>query len=239
MINLIDYLKKGIVWMAVAFLMVGVVFAEGEIPPPAHTLPEGFCYLHEVIDDIILDIRYAGMHNFVGEPIDGYEAPYAIMTNEAAKRLKEVADELRPIGYRLMVFDAYRPQSAVKHFVRWAYDADDKRMQEEFYPDYNKKILLVDQGYIARNSSHCRGSAVDLTLTDMDGNPLDMGTGFDYFGKRAWHGARNITKEQEENRLLLKGIMEKHGFRYFEKEWWHYRLIHEPFPNTAFDFAVK
>ena len=167
---------------------------------PAHELPEGFCYVHELIDDVILDMRYAGTHNFVGDVIDGYEAPYAIMTVEAANALKEAADEFREMGYRIMIFDAYRPQSAVKHFVRWAYDEDDKRNQEEFYPEFKKKILLVDQGYIARNSSHCRGSAVDLTLTDMEGNPLDMGTCFDYFGKLAWHGAKGMTEEVVKNR---------------------------------------
>ncbi|MBE5787130.1 MAG: peptidase M15 [Clostridiales bacterium] len=210
-----------------------------EIPAPAHELPKGFCYVHEVIDDVILDIRYAGTHNFVGDVIDGYEAPYAIMTVEAAEALRKAADEFREMGYRIMIFDAYRPQRAVKHFVRWAYDEDDKRMQEEFYPEFKKKILMVDQGYIARNSSHCRGSAIDLTLTDMDGNPLDMGTGFDYFGKRAWHGAKGVTAEQAENRALLRRVMEKHGFRFFEKEWWHYKLLGEPFPDKAFDFPVK
>jgi len=223
-------------------LLMGMFVAAGlaeEIPAPAHELPKGFCYVHEVIDDVILDIRYAGTHNFVGDVIDGYEAPYAIMTVEAAEALRKAADEFREMGYRIMIFDAYRPQRAVKHFVRWAYDEDDKRMQEEFYPEFKKKILMVDQGYIARNSSHCRGSAIDLTLTDMDGNPLDMGTGFDYFGKRAWHGAKGVTAEQAENRALLRRVMEKHGFRFFEKEWWHYKLLGEPFPDKAFDFPVK
>ena len=206
---------------------------------PAHELPEGFCYVHELIDDVILDMRYAGTHNFVGDVIDGYEAPYAIMTVEAAQALKEAADEFRQMGYRIMIYDAYRPQSAVRHFVRWAYDEDDKRMQEEFYPEFKKKILMVDQGYIARNSSHCRGSAVDLTLTDMEGNPLDMGTGFDYFGKKAWHGAKDITEEQENNRELLKSVMENHNFRCFEKEWWHYKLLGEPFTEKGFVFPVK
>lgn len=205
---------------------------------PAHELPDGFCYVHEVIDDVILDIRYAGTHNFVGDVIDGYEAPYAIMTNEAAQALKEAADEFRAMGYRLMIFDAYRPQDAVRHFVRWSQDADDMRNQAEFYPDYKKKSLLVDQGYIARNSSHCRGSAVDLTITDLEGNPLDMGTGFDYFGKLAWHGAKGVTEEQAANRELLCSVMEKHGFKPFEHEWWHYRLRNEPF-DEGFNFPVK
>ncbi len=206
---------------------------------PAHELPDGFCYVHEVIEDVILDIRYAGTHNFVGDVIDGYEAPYAVMTEKAALQLKAAADAFREMGYRLKIFDAYRPRSAVRHFVRWSQDAGDMRMREEFYPEYRKKTLLVDQGYIARNSSHCRGSAVDLTITDLDGNELDMGTGFDYFGKLAWHGAKGVTEEQKQNRLTLKTVMEQHGFRCFEKEWWHYKLIQEPFPKTSFDFPVR
>lgn len=209
-----------------------------EAPVPAHELPEGFCYAHEVIPDVILDIRYAGTHNFVGDPIDGYEAPFAILTNEAAEALKEAADEFRSLGYRIMIFDAYRPQSAVRHFVRWSQIKDDMRMQAEFYPEFKKKSLLVDQGYIARNSAHCRGSAIDMTLTDLDGNPLDMGTGFDYFGKLAWHGAKGVTAEQAANRNLLSGVMSRHGFKPFEHEWWHYRLVNEPF-KQGFDFPVK
>ena len=210
-----------------------------EIPIPAHELPDGFCYVQEIIPDVIQDIRYAGTHNFVGEVIDGYEAPLAIMTEKAALRLKDAADEFREMGYRILIYDAYRPLMAVKHFLRWSKDADDLRMQEEFYPEYKNKTLLVEQGYIARNSSHTRGSALDLTLVDAEGVPLDMGTCFDYFGKAAWHGAKGLTEEQQANRKLLKTVMEKHGFKPFDKEWWHYRLRGEPFPDTSFDFPVK
>ena len=213
--------------------------ARAEDAPPAHELPDGFCYVHEIIGDVILDIRYAGTHNFVGDAIDGYEAPYAILTTRAAQALKEAADELREMGYRIIIYDAYRPQSAVRHFVRWSQDKTDMRMQAEFYPEYKNKSLLVDQGYIARNSSHCRGSAIDLGLTDLEGHEIDMGTGFDYFGKLAWHGAKGITKEQAQNRLILKTAMENHGFRCFAHEWWHYKLIQEPYPKKAFDFPVK
>ncbi len=220
-----------------ALLLFPSALAE-ELPVPAHDLPEGFCYVHEVIPDVILDIRYAATHNFVGDPIDGYEAPFAILTNEAASALKEAADEFRALGYRVMIFDAYRPQSAVRHFVRWSQVKDDLRMQAEFYPDFKKKSLLVDQGYIARNSAHCRGSAIDMTITDLDGNPLDLGTGFDYLGKLAWHGAKGVTAEQTAHRNLLRDVMKRHGFKPFDHEWWHYRLVNEPF-KTGFDFPVK
>ncbi len=206
---------------------------------PACQLPDGFCYVHDVINDVILDIRYAGEHNFVGAQIDGYLAPYAVMTVEGAEALKKAADVFREKGYRLKIFDAYRPQSAVKHFVRWSQDESDKKMQAEFYPDYKTKSRLVDEGYIARNSSHMRGSAVDLTLTDMEGKELDMGTCFDFFGKASWHGAKGLTEEQKANRELLKTVMEACGFKPFEKEWWHYRLQNEPFKTEKFDFPVQ
>lgn len=226
--------------MLIALLLcLFVPLCAAEEAEEAFSLPEGFCYVHDVIDDVILDIRYAGEHNFVGEKIDGYEASYAIMTCEAVQALKEAADIFRGMGYRIKIFDAYRPQSAVMHFVRWAEKSEDRKMQEEFYPDFKSKQQLVDQGYIARNSSHMRGSAVDLTLTDMDGNELDMGTCFDFFGKKAWHGAKNITTEQAENRVILKSVMEQCGFKPFDKEWWHYRLINEPFKTEKFNFPVK
>lgn len=232
---------KAPVWVALFAALVLIPLFSGQAEDaaqPAYELPDGFCYVHDLIPDVILDIRYAGTHNFVGDVIDGYEAPYAILTLEAAEKLREAADEFRQMGYRIMIFDAYRPQDAVKHFVRWSKDASDTRMQAEFYPEYKKKSLLVDQGYIARNSAHCRGSAIDMTLTDMDGNPLDMGTCFDYFGALAWHGAKDVSQEAEQNRSLLKTVMERHGFKPFQKEWWHYRLRSEPFQN-GFNFPVK
>ncbi len=230
-------LCRRIMILCLWILLLSAACAES-LPVPARELPEGFCYAHEVIPDVILDIRYAGTHNFVGDPIDGYEAPFAILTNEAAEALKEAADEFRAMGYRVMIFDAYRPQRAVRHFVRWSQDRDDTRMQAEFYPEFRKKSLLVDQGYIARNSAHCRGSAIDMTITDLDGNPLDMGTGFDYFGKLAWYGAKGVTAEQAANRDLLRSVMKRHGFKPFDHEWWHFRLQKEPF-KQGFDFPVR
>lgn len=227
------------VMICMLFTVMAAAGCAESLPAPAYQLPDGFCYVHDVIEDVVLDIRYAGEHNFVGKPIDGYLTPYAVMTVEAADALKNAADTFREMGYRLKIFDAYRPQSAVKHFVRWSQDADDMKMQAEFYPEYKTKSRIVDEGYIARNSSHMRGSAVDLTLVDMDGNELDMGTCFDYFGKRSWHGAKGLTQEQEENRELLKKVMEANGFRPFEQEWWHYRLKNEPFKTEKFDFPVQ
>ncbi len=222
--------------IAMVFLSLLCPLARAE---QVNALPDGFVYVHEIIPDALLDIRYAGTHNFVGDVIDGYEAPYAILTTEAAEALKKAAEEFGALGYRIKIFDAYRPQSAVRHFVRWANDADDMRMRDEFYPDYKKKILLVDQGYIARNSSHTRGSAVDMTLVDKDGNELEMGTCFDYFGEKSWYEYAGVTQEQKENRKLLHDVMVACGFRPFEKEWWHFRLMNEPFPDTSFNYPVR
>ena len=207
--------------------------------PPAHELPSGFAYVHETIEDVVLDIRYASSNNFVGEPIDGYESGYAIVTKPAVRALKKAADELRKKGYRLKIFDAYRPRRAVRHFLRWSEDESDMRMRDTFYPDFSSKAALVEQGYIAYYSSHSKGSAVDLTLVDADGNELDMGTGFDFFGKRAWYGAQGLTDAQKENRLILWRAMTGHGFRAYEKEWWHFRLDDQPYPDDFFDFVVK
>lgn len=205
---------------------------------PARDLPQGFVYVQDLIPDVIQEIRYASNHNFTGTVVDGYEAPFAIMTKEAAEKLVLAADELRAQGYRIKIFDAYRPRRAVRYFVKWSEMEEDSLTKEEFYPEFRNRTQLVDQGYIARNSAHTRGSAIDLTITDMDGNELDMGTCFDYFGKKAWHGSKEITQEQERNRNILLTAMQNAGFRPFEQEWWHYKLVGEPYPETSFDFIV-
>ena len=238
-------MNKWIVLMAVLVLFTGAAVGEEvqmevvQAPQPAYELPEGFVYMRDVIPDMIEEVRYATTHNFTGTVVDGYEAPFIIMTKEAAEKLALAADALREQGYRIKVFDAYRPRRAVRYFVNWSQMEEDDSTKDEFYPEFKNRTQLVDQGYIARNSSHCRGSAVDLTLADMDGNELDMGTCFDYFGKKAWHGAKNITEEQESNRNILLHAMEEAGFRPFEQEWWHYKLRGEPYPDTAFDFVVR
>ena len=220
---------------ALLMMMVG----SSALAEQTRALPEGFSYAEDVIPDAVLDIRYAGEHNFVGDVIDGYLAPRAILTDEAARALARAADAFRGMGYQIKIFDAYRPQSAVRHFVRWANDRDDMRMRDEFYPAFRNKTLLVDQGYIARNSPHTRGSAVDLTLVDADGIELDMGVGFDFFGREAWYEAAGLTAEQAGNRALLRDVMVDSGFRPFDKEWWHFRLLNEPYPDTSFNFPVQ
>ncbi len=199
----------------------------------------GFVSVGEMIPDILLDIRYYSSFNFIGERIDGYEEPAALLTREAALALKAVSDEAVSRGLRLKVFDAYRPQKAVDHFMRWAKDPADDRMKAYFYPDLEKKEI-IPQGYIAEHSGHSRGSTVDLTLLDMASQrDLDMGGTFDFFGGRShpdWAGA---SEAQRANRMLLQGLMVKHGFRPLAEEWWHFTLENEPWPDTYFTFPVR
>ena len=213
----------------------------------------GFVVLSEAVPDVILEVRYYSTYNFVGDRIDGYEEPCVLMTREAAEALKAVSDDLKAQGYRLKVYDAYRPQMAVSHFVRWAEQLDDTRMKPYFYPNL-KKDVLFDQGYIAAKSGHSRGSTIDLTLFDMaTGKEVDMGGTFDYFGIEShpdWCGNSEtmeytgndeggITEEQFQNRMILRAAMLRHGFKPLVEEWWHFTLENEPYPETYFTFPVR
>jgi len=202
-------------------------------------LPQGFVYISDVIPDVLLDVRYYSAYNFVGARVDGYLAPVAILTQEAAWALEKVGDELRAQGYLLKIFDTYRPQKAVAHFVRWAQDLNDTIYRHAFYPDVDKSKLF-ELGYISQRSGHSRGSTVDLTLVEiLSGKDLDMGSPFDFFGPISGHGTHLITVEQTANRELLRSVMVKHGFRINREEWWHYTLVGEPYPDTYFDFDVS
>jgi D-alanyl-D-alanine dipeptidase len=198
-----------------------------------------FVFLDEYIPDAIFEIRYATSFNFIGERIDGYEEAVALCTKEAADALKAVSDDIGKLGYRLKIYDAYRPQRAVDHFARWAKDPHDIRMKEFFYPELDKNIL-IPQGYIAERSSHSRGSTVDVTLFDMkEGRDADMGGPFDYFGQRSHPDCRDITEAQFSSRMLLRDVMMRHGFVPLETEWWHFTLANEPYPDTYFDFPLR
>ena len=199
----------------------------------------GFVSVGEVIPDVLLDIRYYSSFNFIGERIDGYEEPAALLTREAAQALKEASNEAMEQGFRLKVFDAYRPQKAVDHFVRWAKDPEDIRMKAFFYPDL-EKTEIIPQGYIAEHSGHSRGSTVDLTLFDMaTQQDVDMGGTFDFFGELSHPDYSGVSEVQHANRMLLQSLMVKHGFRPLETEWWHFTLENEPWPDTYFTFSVR
>ena len=203
------------------------------------TLPEGFVYLRDVIPDIREAMVYATTRNFVGAPVDGYRAQRAILTSRAARALEIAALAARADGYRMVIFDAYRPAKAVRHFVRWAEDAADTRTQAAYYPEFPDKQALLSGGFIARRSGHSRGSTVDLSLERLDtGEALPMGTGFDRFGPIAAHGAQGITEAETANRAYLCRLMLGAGFEPYSAEWWHYTLKNEPYPDTYFDFDV-
>ncbi|MGE0666774.1 MAG: M15 family metallopeptidase [Sphingomonadales bacterium] len=206
------------------------------------SLPDGFVHADEVAPGLVLDLRYVGTDNFVGERVDGYEAARVVLTAAAAEALRQVQEELAGFGLGLKIFDAYRPTQAVAHFVRWSSLPDDPDAKRAYYPDIDK-AKLFKEGYVATRSSHSRGSTVDLTLVVVgeDGGvtDLDMGTPFDFFGPESWPDYTELTGEQRSNRLLLKLVMERHGFKPFDKEWWHFTLRDEPFPDTYFDFPVR
>ena len=198
-----------------------------------------FVVLSDFVPDIVQEIRYYSTYNFIGDRIDGYEEPCALMTIEGARALKSAAAELAAWGYRLKIFDAYRPATAVKRFVLWSIDDLDLRMKPFFYPDLDKEELFA-RGYIASQSSHSRGSTVDLTLLDMStGKEVDMGGPFDLFSEVSHPDYRGITDEQYDNRMTLRDTMLRNGFEPIDCEWWHFTLKNEPFPNTYFDFPVS
>lgn len=231
------------IFKVMAGLLLAAMLTISPVSAQRSTTPDdssGFVVLAEVVPDIIQEIRYFSTYNFVGDRIDGYEQPIALMTIEAANALKKVSDEVKAQGYRLKVFDAYRPQAAVDHFVRWGKNLDDYRMKYYFYPNVDKSRLFIE-GYIAEFSGHSRGSTIDLTLFDMaTGKEVDMGGTFDYFGELSHPDYRGeLTEQQIKNRQYLREVMIKHGFRPLETEWWHFTLNNEPYPETYFTFAVQ
>ncbi len=211
----------------------------------------GFVTLTDVVPDVILEIRYFGTYNFVGTRIDGYEQPVALLTRQAADSLRAVSDDVMEQGYRLKIYDAYRPQQAVDHFVRWAADMDATEMKSYFYPSLSKKVLFPQQ-YICAKSGHTRGSTLDLTLFDMQTEKeVDMGGTFDWFGPEShpdfggnpetgvYKPNPHLTAEQFTNRMILRRAMMRHGFKPMPTEWWHFTLKDEPYPDTYFNFPVK
>lgn len=207
-------------------------------------LPEGFSYLQD--PRIICQIAYYTSENFVGRPIAGYNKPVCIGTDRLLAGLSRVQDELDKLdqGLVLKIFDTYRPQTAVNDFEQWSHESNDGKMKLKYYPDLTKRELFA-QGYILARSSHSRGSAVDLTIVQVDPDnseihtELDMGTIFDFFGEESHTEHANISAVARANRQMLRLVMEKHGFKNYPKEWWHYNVVHEQYPNTYFDFAVE
>lgn len=202
-------------------------------------IPDGFVNLQEFLPGIRLEVRYFGEDNFIGAPVDGYYAAKIYVTEKTANALSAVQAELAEFGLGLKVFDAYRPQQSVDHFVRWAKVLQDTKMKSIYYLQVAKENLFRD-GYIAERSGHCRGSTVDLTIIDLgSGEELDMGSGWDFFDPKSWRNSMQVSAQGRANRNLLAAVMSKHGFKGLQEEWWHFTLIDEPFPQTYFNFPVE
>jgi D-alanyl-D-alanine dipeptidase len=247
-------------------MLLSLILLSATLPPSplcADVMPDTFVHIEEVIPNALLDIRYFGEHNFLGVNVDGYYASTCILTRQAAQALANVQKDLAPFNMTLKIYDCYRPQQAVDHFVRWAKDIDDTKTKKEFYPTVDKRNLFRD-GYIAERSGHSRGSTVDLTIVPLPApiqpaykagdplkecylpagvrfadNSLDMGTGFDCFHQLSHPENKDLGPQQRSNRLLLKTLMAKYGFRNLPEEWWHFTLNNEPYPDTYFNFPVK
>jgi D-alanyl-D-alanine dipeptidase len=199
----------------------------------------GFVDAAEAVPGLVVEMRYAGAHNFVGRPIAGYERPVCLLTRQAASALAAVQAELRASGRGLKVYDCYRPTTAVDDFAAWARDLDDQRMKAEFYPNVDK-TRLFELGYIAERSGHSRGSTLDLTIVELaTGVELDMGTPYDLFDPRSWPSDETVSTEARENRMALMQVMTAHGFRPLREEWWHFTLVDEPYPDIYFLFPVR
>ncbi|MET7275142.1 M15 family metallopeptidase [Streptomyces flaveolus] len=254
---------RGLVTTVAALLAATAAPATAQATGPEPKAPEDFVALGSVDPTIIQDMRYATPHNFVGERIDGYRQPLCILTRPAAQALHTAQTRLLSQGYSLKVYDCYRPQRAVDHFVRWAEDLDDQRMKAEFYPNVDK-TRLFDDGYIAEKSGHSRGSTVDLTIVKLPAKPtrpyhpgqplvpcfapqqerfpdnsVDMGTGYDCFDTLSHTLDPRVQGTQRANRLLLKTTLEDAGLVNLPEEWWHFTYKPEPYPDTYFDFPVS
>lgn len=206
----------------------------GELP-----VEPDFVDLAATIPGIRIELKYASTDNFLGAVVDGYGGqPRALFSRPAAAALARVQAQLEPYGLGLLVYDSYRPQRAVDHFVRWAKDLGDTRRKAEHYPEVAKENLFAE-GYIAAKSGHTRGSTIDLTLIDLaSGKPLDMGSPYDFFGKISWPESDEVSAEARRNRLLLRSLMLQNGFRPLEQEWWHFTLVGEPYPETYFNVPL-
>ena len=213
-------------------LLLATHAAQAQVPP-------GFVDAGAVVDGLVVDMRYFGDKNFVGERIDGYERARCVLSAPAASALAAVQRDLAARGLGLKVFDCYRPQRAVAHFVRWAQRIDDVKRKREFYPDVDNRDLFKE-GYISERSGHSRGSTVDLTLVRrVDGRELDMGSPFDFFSPKSWPSDMSVGAQAQANRALLAAAMTRGGFRPYDKEWWHFTLVDEPFPDAYFDFPLR
>jgi D-alanyl-D-alanine dipeptidase len=221
--------------LALALLLLAACATQ----PAPRQRPADFVDARTLVAGLVVEMRYAGAHNFVGRRVAGYEAPVCLLSRQAGEALGRVQQELRAEGRSLKVYDCYRPTRAVADFAAWARDLADQRTKAEFYPNIDKSRLF-ELGYIAERSGHSRGSTVDLTIVDLaTGEEVDMGAPFDLFDTRSWPSDRTVSPQAQANRAALQRIMRAHGFRPLREEWWHFTLEGEPYPETYFDFPVR
>ena len=225
-------MKKLICAFMLSYISIFPVWAD-----TISTDKSGFDKIYNVIDDAVFDLRYYSPYNFTGHKIRGYKAPVAYMTKEALEALAVAAAELRSQGYRILVWDSYRPQKAVDHFVQWINDPNDPG-NKSFYPTLEKSNLIAGD-YIMPKSGHTRGSTIDLTIIKQDGSFVDMGGTFDLFSEISHPDYKKLTKKQKKNRRILRDAMVKAGFKPLDSEWWHFTLKNEPYPDTYFNFDVE
>jgi len=216
--------------------------------PPVHAQVQdalaaaGLVDVAALVPDIALDLRYAGPDNFVGTRIDGYNAPRCLLRRPVAEALARVERTRRAQQQRLLIFDCYRPQRAVAHFMRWASDLDEQSTRARYYPRVDKSALVPD--YIAEQSGHSRADTVDLTLLQCDASlqrcvPLDMGTPFDFFDPRANTDSPEVSDAQRAARHQLRQAMTAEGFGNYPLEWWHYSLRDPGQPIVYFDLPIE
>lgn len=251
------YLKKGC--NALQLLCTAVFFTAG--CAKKNDLPAGFVYLSDIDPSIIQDVRYHSSENFLNRPVPGYLVSRIICTKEAAESLARVNKDLTQQGYKLVVYDGYRPQRAVDAFFTWSLDASDQGAKTRYYPNIDKKDVFV-LDYVAKKSTHTRGSTFDLTIIPinqqlkpitlgkrtlpngdeipfLDDNTVDMGSSFDLFHEVSHHDSPFVNAQHTANRNILRAAMKKQGFQEYPTEWWHYTLGNEPFPDTYFDFVIQ
>lgn len=205
----------------------------------AQLLPEGFVFLDEEIPNIRVELRYATKKNFTGKIVEGYYSKKKVIGTKAlSKALTKIQEKLHSKGLGLKIYDAYRPQRAVNEFLSWSKNPKDTINKQVYYPQIPKERLF-ELGYIAAKSGHSRGSTIDLTLIRLNGDVLDMGGEWDYFGEKSHFNFKNLNKTQKNNRKFLREIMKSENFIPYDNEWWHFTLKNEPFPNQYFDFIFK
>jgi zinc D-Ala-D-Ala dipeptidase len=244
------------------FRAIAVCMAVNSSVAISAELPAGFVYLSEAAPTVRQDIRSAGSHNFTGRPVDGYQANECILTVRAADALQHVQTELAGKNLSLIVWDCYRPLRAVRDFMNWSRSQQRPLMKAEFFPRTNKNEFFA-RGYLSSHSAHARGSTVDLGIVPsavraaptfdpaippvpctapkgvrFDDGTIDFGTGYDCLDALARTNNPDVTKEVHLNRILLRQVMQQHGFRPYSGEWWHFKLSDDPFPARSFDFPI-